>query len=133
MPMKVLRIAEDWFTPPSEEAQKAADSHYVAAEFLIRPMSLAAQEAHQNCAGREEIPMGSMVMVALKAGLRGWRNVVDENGTEVKFVGEGTQKEPTDETLERLPLGVRMELWREIKNRSFLTEAQRKNSASLST
>jgi hypothetical protein len=128
MPLRVLSLAEAWYKPPSEEAACKADASYVPAEFLIRPMSLAAQEAHQNCAGHEGA-LGTMVRLALKAGLRGARGLVDAGGKAVEFAGEGPQKEPTDAFLELLPWEVRVELWREIRTRSFLSEEQRKNSA----
>jgi hypothetical protein len=65
---------------------------------------------------------------ALKHGLLGWENLVDETGTQVLF-----NPVDRDMNLKRLPAELVVELSTEIFVRSILSEQERKNLSSLPT
>lgn len=65
---------------------------------------------------------------ALKYGLQGWENLMDEDGSPVIY-----SPVDRDANLKRLPAELVAELATEIFVRSVLTEAERKNLSSLPT
>lgn len=99
--------------------------------FILKPLTM-----QQTREIEDEIGMsltgtgfkaGTVNYLALKYGLRGWKNLKYRDGTDVPFVTnpDGTA---SDETIEKLDAVTRSELAGEIWTSSHLTEDDRKNS-----
>lgn len=72
---------------------------------------------------------GRQSIMALRAGLRGWRNFCFENGSEVPFKSD-KKGVPVEETLDCIPVEVRQELANEILSKTRVKEDEAKNSDS---
>ncbi len=131
MPIFAIPMTEEWWVPPEEEAKAKVAQDYIPARFLLRPLSLTDRELSQNMTGITG-QFGSWAYHMARAGLRGWQGVRRPDGSEVKFEA-GAGGIPTESTLEALSWEWIYQLANELRRRSFLDEAARKNSASPST
>lgn len=124
--IKALKnLASTWYTPLSERGNTVSPTR-----FLIRPLDgierLGVNYARDDF-GNFSLPSES-ARAALKHGLQGWENFMDDDGSPVQYV-PGDR----DMNLRRLPAELVAELTMEIWVSSVLTEEERKNSSSLPT
>jgi len=85
-------------------------------------------------AGDVRMTFGTNSMLALQAGLCGWRNYLDGDGNAIPFVSTGKQLNilgknvdpPTDATLGRLTAAHRQELAEAIREGNRLTKEEKK-------
>lgn len=75
----------------------------------------------------------TVYLEAVRYGLKGWKNFIDEKGNEIKFdtvkrlVSGGEIDIPSDESLNRLPSNIIRELGEKILNVNSLSEFMEKN------
>ena len=84
-----------------------------------------------------KMKVGSQTLVALRRGLRGWRNFSFSDGTEAPFKTNliskrrgkerTTEPEPTDETLGMIPSPIRTELMNAITEGNRVSEEEKGN------
>lgn len=125
MPLRVLKLEPDWYTPKREAEAKAADPKYAPCEFLIGPLAFKDRAHVQNLLNSGEV-IGDVVAYIIVRCLKGWRNVQDANGLDVEFKPDKAGR-VTEEQLALLPWPLVSELALEVKRRSDLTEEERKN------
>lgn len=101
-------------------------------QFLLRPLSSKVVLATQNLRAGGEMQVGTAMLLALKAGLAGWRNFPDPEGKPTPFEQEtGVQlvfgvevdRPVTDATLERVPKDLLIELATAIHTEGKLQDA----------
>lgn len=124
MPIAVLKLVEEWWSPPAEKDAAGKDAAYVAGEFLLGPLSMEDRETAQNMSGVQG-QLGTWVYFMVRKGLRNWRALRGPNG-DASFVA-GPDKGPTDASMEMLGWNLCVQLANEIRRRSFVTEAERGN------
>lgn len=123
--MIALSVREEWDYVLEED--RGAEAPTV---FRLRPLTLLQRIEVEDLIGGSlrgrGYPSGTVNAKVLRAGLAGWKDLRDGNGSEVRFVAErGGQIR--DDLLERLPSPVCMELASEILTHSTLTSEDRKN------
>jgi len=118
MPLKIIEsLGPEWFTPAGFEEDSEPP------QFKIRPLSQlryleVLNSAYIDKNGEPQLDNEQIVM-ALRYGVVGWRNVQRSNGTAMPF---------SLANLEKLPASLLGEIATEIISRSELSEDQEKNS-----
>lgn len=92
------------------------------AVFLLRPPTVAEDEKYLNNAGTLA-KIGTKAHEMLRAHLRGWRNFLAEDGTEVEFEARKSG-EPADSSLEAIPIRYRVELMNAITSRGRVADSE---------
>lgn len=120
MPIKATTgIAPEWWKYPDEDSE--ADT---PTEFHLFPLSGPEMlEVQEHFDPDTSAIKGRGLFIACKYGLRGWRNVVDDTGTEVVFNAM---------TLKLLPAEVLARAGSRIVNISLVTPDAEKNLLSQS-
>lgn len=122
MTSMVLSMAEEWWTPPAEKEKQEKEPSHVPVTFLIRPLPLRYREQVMNLLGMDEPPVGSIQILRLRGGLRGWGGAL--SGEKFTVDRDGC---PTDETIEKLDLPRLRLVAEEVWRRSTLSEEARGN------
>lgn len=65
---------------------------------------------------------GTRTYLAVKCGLKGWRNAKYPDGSPVEFVTESGSKQPSDDTLALLDWADKVELGNAVLNAAFTDE-----------
>lgn len=111
-------IAPRWYTPKNID-----DNDSSPPAFLLQPLTqVQTMEVLSDGKFTEDgnfVPSHAGRMKMLAWGIKGWRNVEDENGVPIEFK-PGLQRE--------LPWDLQLELATEILTSSMLREDERKNS-----
>ena len=115
MSIKALTgLVSEWFTPADEVGKEDAT------EFNLQPLTtpqMARIQAHFDAATGSISAVG--LYTACEFGLKGWRNLLDHEGNDLKF---------NKRRLDVLPIEIVAEVGGQIIANSVLTDEDEKNS-----
>jgi len=110
------------FIPKSERESNIPDDK--KAKFILQPPGLQTQMLMGDSSFRfrdlgsgnqvTEVTSGTQMLVVLRDCVKGWENIVDEKGKQIKF--KDSTPEEIDESLSLIPTDIREEIFAFLKN-----------------
>lgn len=132
--MAIARSTAETFTHiTAADRQLPAENQ---TKFLLRRLSTKLMLSLQNLRSGDEGAIGSWMLVALRAGLAGWTNFVDETGAPIEFAmdsgrrtvcGIELDRSASEESVNRLSTADATELALEILKGNQVTADDAKN------
>lgn len=108
-------LAASWYTPRSERKNGK-----VASQFFIKPLNGPQMLEVQPFYNTDKLTVeGPGLMISVRFGVKGWKNIANENGEDILFHAG---------RLDHLPVEILSELGAEILRISTLDEDDIKNS-----